>query len=206
MTFTDIVVVRALISIVKLATMDMKIVVLYFKTEKWLSLTPSSFENTVPTTYFPKALSVCHIHVLHSRCNVRFIRTQLHLPNPTNSAAVSKSYYGPCALQSLWSLFDHRHGIQTATVVPTREKPDRDVHKNPETMTPSVYFCPDAGDILRVRCVDRFSLDGHCGNKFPENVLRRKLPGLFPLLLYDLRLRHFDPVAGKVPLPLLLIA
>jgi hypothetical protein len=31
--------------------MDMKIVVLYFKTGKWLSLTPSSFENTMPTTF-----------------------------------------------------------------------------------------------------------------------------------------------------------
>jgi hypothetical protein len=44
-------VVRGLISVVKLATMDMKIVVVYFKTGKWLSLTPSSFENTVPTTF-----------------------------------------------------------------------------------------------------------------------------------------------------------
>jgi hypothetical protein len=43
--------VRGLISVVKLATMDMKIIVLYFKTGKWLSLTPSSFENTVPTTF-----------------------------------------------------------------------------------------------------------------------------------------------------------
>jgi hypothetical protein len=171
-------------------------------------VTDSIFLRKYSAHYFPKALSVCHIHVLHSRCNVRFIRTQLHLRNPTNSAVVSKSYYGPCALQPQWSLFDNRHGVQTATVVRTREKPDRHVHKNPETKTPSVYFCPDAGHILRVGCVDRFSLDGHCGNgnKFPENVLRRKLPGLFPLLLCDFRLCHFDPVAGKVPLPLLLIA
>jgi hypothetical protein len=43
--------VQALISVVKLATMDMKIVALSFKIGKWLSLTPSSFENRVPTTF-----------------------------------------------------------------------------------------------------------------------------------------------------------
>jgi hypothetical protein len=164
-------------------------------------VTDSIFLRKYSAHYFPKALSACHIHVLYER-------SYIYRTLPTVQLCLRVRYYGPCSLQPQWSLFDNRHGVQTATVVRTREKPDRDVHKNPETMTPSVYFCPDAGDILRVRCVDRFSLDGHCGNenKFPENVLRRKLSGLFPLLLCNLRLRHFDTVAGKVPLPLLLIA
>jgi hypothetical protein len=166
-------------------------------------VTDSIFLRKQSPHYFPKALPVCHNHVLHSRRNVQFIRTHLPLPNPTKGAGVSKTHHGHCPLHPQCSLFDNRHGVQPATVVRTREEPDHDVPKNPETKTPSFYFCPDASVVLRIMRVGRFSLDGHCGNRFPETVFRRKLPGLFPLLLRDLRVRYFDTIVGEVPPPVL---